>query len=522
MAILTERLNITTALHGSYNYSINEDYTEVFNKRQIVDSSNDFITIVSTSSTISADSLSGAKAVVVKNHGVVASEIQFIITDYKDNSNVDDANSVDLGPGSATTDRYMTMILAAGEFVYLPSLKMVSYAEDASAGTAKPTTNGTYLTLDANEYVVSGALTTEGFADDNDTTISFDDGSGGAANNLFSIGDLIRLDDEVCMVTSIVDTDGDGAYTPANFIVERGTHGTTKADHTNNTAIRLPFFNNLHDYDKYSVVQTNSTGHFSSTNFFGYGRTIDLTSDGIVPGSIAGKFYRPGHQSFGLTGITAGTNSGLVASTTYAFTIAVDGGSAFVTSFTTDSSNVNFGGTNGVLSKIQAVFDAAYYASGNLFEKRVTVSIIDGDIRFTSGQFLSTSAILLGDHSGTDPWGVGRIPALASINSAVPSKVANDDMIDRQGIKKPNSGAFFYDDGHGNIRGTADGSINYTTGAISFVGPPNSEFVITANYDSAHSGGSNTTSTSANVVRSISARSCNSKINCPIEIIAFN
>ena len=86
----------------------------------------------------------------------------------------------------------------------------------------------------------------------------------------------------------------------------------------------------------------------------------------------------------------------------------------------------------------------------------------------------------------------------------------------------PNKGAFFYDDGHGRIMGTATGTINYETGAIDFVGLPNAEFAITANYDSAHGGGTNSTSGSENVITNISARSCNSKINVPIEIVAFN
>ena len=133
------------------------------------------------------------------------------------------------------------------------------------------------------------------------------------------------------------------------------------------------------------------------------------TDDGIVPGSLMIMFYTKGaYQEFGLSGITSSTNSGLTASTAYQFTIAVDGGSAYDLSFTTDSSNLNFGGTNGVIQKIQDVFDTQFYTtSSNLFEKKVTVSIVNGDIRFTSGSNLSTSAISLGDSSSgdTDIWG---------------------------------------------------------------------------------------------------------------------
>jgi len=97
-----------------------------------------------------------------------------------------------------------------------------------------------------------------------------------------------------------------------------------------------------------------------------------------------------------------------------------------------------------------------------------------------------------------------------------------DTIINSAGVSVPNVGVFFYDDGHGRILGSATGSINYETGKIDFTGPANAEFVITANYDSAHGGGANTTSTSENVITTVSARSCNSKINVPIEIVAFN
>ena len=529
MATLTESLSIRTGKGESYNYSLTENYTETFSVRQEVDNSDGFIKLLGSSTSISAQNLQDVKSMVIKNNGLVGAEIQFKVTDYADNSDVDNANSIDISGDGASTTRQTSFLLGAGEYIFLPNVRWISYENNTSGANAKPTTNGAYLTLDANEYVASGALTTEGFADDNDTTITFDDGSAGAANSLFRLNDLIRLDDEVCRVTSIVDTAGDGAYTPAHFVVERGLHGTTKADHTNNTAIRFPFFNAYHDFDKYSVVQTNNNGRFKAHNFFGFGRVGDFTADGIVPGSIAGKFYLRGYQTFGLSGITPQSNSGLAASTAYGIDITVDGGSLFQDlTFTTDASNLNFGGTNGVIKKIQDALDTQYYTAGNLFEKKVFVGIVDGDIRFTSGQNLSTSAILLGDPTGgaTTPFNVGRFPDIGTdaedVNAPVASKLPEDTIINSAGVSVPNVGVFFYDDGHGRILGSASGSINYTTGKIDFTGPPNSEFAITANYDSALGGGTNTTSNTENVIKTISARSCNSKINTPIEIVAFN
>ena len=50
-----------------------------------------------------------------------------------------------------------------------------------------------------------------------------------------------------------------------------------------------------------------------------------------------------------------------------------------------------------VVTKMQEALDAKYYvAGGNLFEKKCIVSISkSGDLRITSGQHLSTSAIAL-------------------------------------------------------------------------------------------------------------------------------
>ena len=327
------------------------------------------------------------------------------------------------------------------------------------------------------------------------------------------------------------------AISTHTLTVERALHGTSAADkdsQTNATSgavddakVYFPIFNTYGDYNDFSVVQTDASGRFGATNFFGYGRVADGTADGIVAGSVAGKFYEAGYQAFGMKGITPQTNSGLAVSTAYYFTIAVDGGSTIEITFTTDGSNVRFGGTTGIIRKIQDALDTQFYTAGNLFEKKVHVGIVDGDVRFTSGQYLSSSAIALtAGTSGASAANeffdsaTGRIPA--SPAGAVAAKLPPDTIIDGNGVTIPNTSVFFYDDGHGNILGAATGTINYQTGAIDFTGLPNAEFAITANYDSAHGGGTNVGSNVENVISSVSARSCNSKINTPIEIVAFN
>ena len=179
---------------------------------------------------------------------------------------------------------------------------------------------------------------------------------------------------------------------------------------------------------------------------------------------------------------------------------------------------------------MQNAIDALYYnPAKHGFQDGATVAIVDGDIRVSSHSRLSTSAVALTTNtdgtSGTDEFFdgtniIGRIPVSAA--GAVAARLPDDTMINREGVTVPNTSVFFYDDGHGNIKGSATGTINYQTGALDFVGVANAEFAITANYDSAHGGGNNSGSGTQNMIVEIAARSCNSKINTPIEIVAFD
>ena len=97
-----------------------------------------------------------------------------------------------------------------------------------------------------------------------------------------------------------------------------------------------------------SVNLSDSDGKFKAMNVFGYGRTAQALVDGIVPGSVAFKFYNSGYQELGLSGITSATKTGLTAGSTYYLKVSVDGSTAKEISFTADASNTNFGGVNGV------------------------------------------------------------------------------------------------------------------------------------------------------------------------------
>ena len=399
-------------------------------------------------------------------------------------------------PGDGATGVYhVNHLLRPGEGMVIPDSPAIISDAEVAQFTGTVVTN---VVPDSNMYVDSTADTTEGFADDNDTTISFDDGSAGAANKLFQVNDLIRLDDEICRVTSIVDTEADGAYTPANFIVERAVHGSTKADHTNNTAIRLPFYNAYHDFDKYTVAQTDDLGRFKAMNFFGLSRTAS-GEGGITPGSIAIQFYESGYQGWSMKCVNSNSESGLTASTEYGFDITVDGSGNLTSDymkFTTDASNLKFGGSSGIIAKMQSALDTYYYTtSSNILNERVTVSLEGGDVVFRSGSHLSTSAILLAAPSAgeTTPFGVGRIPAIGSIRAAVAARLSPETTFDPITNSSTYKQIFIRDDGNGNLIWANErrcGSINYESGAIDFIlsEKPNAEFVITCLHTSPFSG----------------------------------
>ena len=512
-------VNVNLSL-GKNAFSKAKGYNQVFENTQEVDNTDGFINILSVSGTKGTATVPSIKAFCVYNMGDVPAEVQFVYQEWKNNSNTDDANAVDTGGGS-TNLRYVTMLLPAGDFFYLPNGRLIGYNADASAANATTIENTAPA---AAMYVDTGAdldTATSGdmASDDTETTLYLESGH----SKYFKVGDLIRLDNEICEITAV----GTGAdLANSTCTIKRGLYGSTAAVHSDDVEVELPFFNMTADFDKFSTSQTDKNGVFHAKNFFGYGRTGDAISDGIQAGSIGLKFYQAGYQELGLSGITPNTNSGLAASTAYQFTIAVDGGSAYDLDFTTDSSNTNFGGKNGVLNKIQDVFNSAYYTSGNLFEKKVTVGIVNGDVRFTSGQHLSTSAIALGDSSGgdTDVWAAGRIPAVANVEAAVAAKLPDDIVYDKETYDaSPNKSAFMYDDGQGNLIGAGTGRINYETGEIRFTALPNANFVINCVHKSAHAGGVNSDTTSGkNTIQTIGARSVNPKLNTTVKILAYN
>ena len=517
MGSFTTTTTISTGERGSLSASKSGSFNEVINITQVVDNSETFVTVAAGSSSKGSATLADCKSIIIKNSGISGAEIQIKVYGT--------ANGT---PDTTGVTSYMLFLLGAGDYMYLPSLRATTFDADGSAANAYTLNNqapdsNMYVALnnaaDGDAQLLNGTELASGTTA---TVVTVDE-----AAYLF-VGDVIRLENEICEITSI---------SGEEITIIRGVHGSTAATHADDVAIRLPFFNTYENFTAatggYDTAQSNDNGLFGCKNFFGYARNTDGSgyrqSNGVVPGSFSGKFYSQGYQELGLSGITASTNTGLTAGETLKLDITVDGGTLFQDlTFTIDSSNTNFGGANGLISKIQAALDTQFYTAGNLFEKKVHVGIVNGDVRFTSGSHLSTSAILLADTGDSDTFidaaANGRIPAVATLGDPVASVLPPDTVLDKKsGIAIPNVAAMFYDDGFGNISGTCSGIRNYETGALDMRGcPPNAHFVVSANYGSGHSGGNKYNQHTSNSIFSIQGRSTNSKLNTTIEVIGLN
>ena len=430
----------------------------------------------------SATSTSQINAVSVKNDGNVSANAIFAYTMYDGEDQVDEAV------------QYVQYLLNPDEEIIIPATRAIITADNAQYdGTAV-----TGVAPNSNEYTDSTADTDDTTATDNvdgsatNTTVYLEPYTDEVSNtaNLFRVGDLIRIRDEIMEVTAI----GNKSDLANNTLtVKRGLYGSTATSNTDDDdPVRFPFFNAHHKYDKYSTAQSDSQGRWKAMNFFGYGRAL-IAKSGITAGSVAIQFYDAGYAVAGLSDITANTESGLTASTAYEFDITVDGGTTFDNlTFTVDSSNTKFGGSTGIIAKIQDALDTQYYTSGNLFEKKVTVGLENGDIVFRSGSYLSTSAIAIGaGSSGTAEFlGTGRIPsAFTSYDAQLETDLVYDPVTNGSSYKN----IFIRDDGYGNLIWKNDkivGEINYESGAIDWTisERPNAEFVVSVLHTSPFSG----------------------------------
>ena len=518
MAGYSKEIKITTA-KGDYVKKLSGSYDVIFDKIIKVDNSNAGIDLVNYSRDIANDTMVAPKAILVENTGSVGCELLISTAEW-----TTDADNTADSLSDAT--HYLAMILPAGECIYLPNNRLIGTSGAVGGGMGVLVDN---QAPNSNEYVDSGAdadTATDGAiaSGTTTTTLYLEDGH----SKYFKVGDLIRLENEICEVTAV----GTGAdLANSTLTIIRGLYGSTAATHADDVAVRLPFFNIHHDFDDTSyngggngsatVAKTNASGKFRAMNFFGYGRTADAVCDGLVAGSIAIKFYNQGFQEFGLAGITPSTKTGLAASTTYTFALTISGGSADDVAFTTDSSDLTFGS---VISKIQSAINDKFTAGTNLKNKKATIGIVGGDIRVTDSSRLSTGAIALAaPSSGTTPFAVGIIPAVGVLEKAVAAKLPDDTIYDSVTYaSKKNTSAFLLDNGNGSLIGAGgSGSINYETGEVNLNAFPNAEFVVSANTQAGHSGGVESSATTINGIVTLEARSCNAKADTDIRVISL-
>ena len=504
---------------GDYIKRLTGSYNVVFDKIIKVDNSNAGIDLVNYGTSIANDTMTAPKAILVENAGGVGCELLFSTAEWTTDAD-DTADSM------SDATHYLAMLLPAGECVYLPNNRLVGTSGAVGGGMGVKVDN---QAPNSNEYTDSGAdvdhatSATMG-SDTSHTTLNLEDGH----SKYFKVGDLIRLENEICEVTA-VGTGADLANSTCTII--RGLYGSTAATHADDVAVRFPFFNMHHDFDDTSyngggngsatVAKTNASGKFKAMNFFGYGRTADAVCDGLVAGSVALKFYNQGFQEFGLSGITSSTKTGLAVSTTYTFSLKISGGSADDVAFTTDSSDVTFGN---VIAKIQSAINDKFTTGTNLKNKKARIGIVNGDVRITDSSRLSTGAILMAaPSSGATPFGVGIIPAVGVLEAAVAAKLPDDTLRDSvTNASRKNTAAFLLDNGKGQLVGAGGGgSINYETGEININSYANAEFVVSANTKAAHCGGAEDSATTINGVVTLEARSCNQKADTEIRIISL-
>ena len=492
-----------------------------------------FMEAIQTHTVTGAGYARDLKYLLVKNIGNSALELHFTIESWTDSA-----------PDGNGAESYLRFLIPAGDYMLLPNIRMVDWNTEATGAAAGILSDANGKTPDTNLYEALDVIATgtpqlideSGDLSADDTSITVDD------STFFYVGDLIQLETEIIEIV--------GIFSGTTIRVNRGVYGSTAATHIDDTAIRLPFFNAYHDYGDTTIngggdgssalCKTDSLGRFKMFNMIGFARDANYDADGIVPGSFAIQFRTEGgYQELGLTGITSSTNSGLTASTLYGINITVDGGTEFADlSFTTDSSNLNFGGTNGVIQKIQDALNTQYYTSGNLFERKVTVGIVNGDIRFSSASNRSGSAISLASPAGaggeTNFFGNGRIPAIGNIKPAVAARFPKL-YKDTKGLSPvtgsssnlirlaKDTSSIAWDDGNGNINGAATGTIHYGSGAIDIQNaPPNADFIVWFNYGAALGGGIKTTDAACNAIKDFRFRGVNYQVDAKIEFIGMN
>ena len=293
MPNFTTNLSITTGRGDTLSASKTGDYNEVFNIRQSVHNSDQPTLLLSGAKTVGVASINNSQGLVIKNTGLVQAEI-VIETVTHTNGTPDTTSSV----------AFQKYILRSNDFLYFPNIRQMYSSQNFSSINAYTLDNvppHASMYAAVNNAAVSDPQLVNEAIDSSETEIDVDEGA------YFYVGDLIRIEDEIMKVTSISSN---------TLTVIRGTHGSTATSHSDDTAIRFPFFNTHVDFDKYSTAQTDASGNFMAMNFFVYGRNTDGSGNRESNGvnNIAIKFYSSGYQELGLSNISSNTSSNLAVS----------------------------------------------------------------------------------------------------------------------------------------------------------------------------------------------------------------
>ena len=554
---------------GSYECFTPKVYTDKSSVVQDIDDNDGFITLSSFSKSLGALTVHNAKVLVIKNVGLTAIELLIKHVDWRNDGGADGVsdtttdviNSVDMNEenstGEETLNRYASMLLPVGDFIYLPNTRLIGYQplSDATLESAANSPAGG-IAIEPKD-IASGAEiipihnfagttyfsgTDVQIAEDvaiDETEINVQDG------DWFESGDLIVVGTEVMEVESV---------SGIALTVNRGLLGSVQAVHSDDDDLNFFIGNEYLAFDN-GKCQTDQNGSFKQRGaFFSFARTADKKIKGVVPGSVAilRGYTEGGYLDWGLQNIKASDETGLAASTAYAITFVIDeynaGGidsttTEQIVSFTTDASDTTFASSgNAVIPKIQAQLDAYFYdASSGLKNKKVSIALRNGDIRVQSHSNHSETRVGIAvSTSGTTPFDVGRFPSrvdgdqpnlLGSSHgtgatdiivygpaSRLPQETINDPVT---GKEIQNTNAFLIDDGNGNLthNGQVVGWIDYAKGHCEFSDLPNAEFKIYAESLSAHSGGITYLADAYNSIQSIGARSTNSKQDGKVELI---
>ena len=494
--------------------------------------SNQILSISQTSSD-SAVKTGTPKAVDIKNTGTIPVIAMLGYEGFSDEDTDAGTNYLHalLMPGESISPPMRAVIPTANPLHVLDG-EVVDFAHPNST-----------MKIDTGDNIASGEF--------NNTTdpVVFELDNG---HDKYRVGDYLRIDDEIVKVEgTFADNPTSSTVADNHIVVSRGHFGSTVAAESGTPDVFFTHFNEYYDFDRAlsgstQLVQTDVLGRFRACNFFGYGRVADGSAFGIVPGSVIIRFYSSAYQEvmMGGTGVAGGTgvsnisinsstDTKLTASTAYAFNITIDDSAATTVSFTTDSSNTSFGGTNGVISKIQVAMDTLTRTVGNaLFGYSCTVSIVGGRLRFTSNSHLGVhdgtngSKILLADAgSGTNVFSgaAGIFPDIVLANAPVKPKLPDLYTYDPLTYAQvPNKNQFCYDNGNGRLLGTASGTINYETGAIDIASAPsNAMFQVSVIHNSPFSGKLDADKAEANSLTAIHANVLNRRLTGEIEVKTY-